>query len=157
MITALGWAVDFVSSCYLIQNKNCTVEIILLYYALCGLLVSLISGVFDPNNLVISSSVKSISFSYWAGLGAIAFLGVSATFMLHKAIVYANPVLVSFIRLLDIVFSYSVQIFLFHQIPDVSGIIGSVLVLLGVTFLTLEERLLSTMPKKFRQLLGNQE
>ena len=139
MLGALGLAVDYVSSGYLIRKKGCTIEIILLYYAICGLLVSIISGLFEPDNLVLSSSISSISLSYWTGLLAIAFLGISATFMLHKAIIYSNPVLVSFIRLLDIIFSYAVQTLFFHQIPDAAGIIGSTLVFIGVTLLTLEE------------------
>ena len=153
ILDALGWAVGYVTCSFLTQRRNCSVELFLFYNAICSLIVSLMSSMFDPDHQILSARVFSISTCYWVGVVSVAFLGISATFMVNKAVVWANPVLVSFIRVLDIVISYTIQVVFLHQIPDRSGMAGSILVVIGVSLLASEDLLLPIIPEKIRLFL----
>ena len=63
----------------------------------------------------------------------IASLGVSALFFLNKALSLTSPVVVSFIRVTDIVVSYILQVLVLHDHPSVLAILGSSFVIISVS------------------------
>ena len=64
-----------------------------------------------------------------------------------------SPVIVSFIRVLDIVVSYVLQISVFHDTPNILAVIGSSLIILSVSFLGLENWVSGFVPINIRYLI----
>ena len=71
----------------------------------------------------------------------IASLGVFALFFLNQALRLTSPVVVSFIRVTDIVVSYILQVLVqvLHDHPSVLAILGSSFVIISVSLLSIEQ------------------
>ena len=78
----------------------------------------------------------------------VAVLGVTAIFMVNKAIALSNPVLVSFVRVSDIVVSFIIQIIFLNQNPLLMGII----VLSAVFILGFGKTFASFLPEGIKQI-----
>ena len=65
--------------------------------------------------------------------------GICALFLLNKAIQLTSPVVVSFIRVTDIVVSYILQVLVLHDHPSVLAILGSSFVIISVSLLSIEQ------------------
>ena len=64
-----------------------------------------------------------------------------------------NPVLVSFIRVTDIVVSYMLQVLVFTDTPSVLAMFGSSLIIISVTMLSCEQFLTNMAPTKIKHFL----
>ena len=106
----------------------------------------------DSNNLILSTEISHISLHSWLGMAAVAVLGVVAIFMLNKAIALSNPILVSFVRVFDIVVSYLIQIVFLQDTPAVMGVVGSSLVVLAVSLLSLEHSFIAILPPRIKNI-----
>ena len=84
---------------------------------------------------------------------AIIFAGISALYMLNKSISLANPVIVSFIRVTDIVVSYIIQVIVLRDAPNLLAIIGSCFVIIAVSLLSLEHHCIHLAPPRFKHIL----
>ena len=82
----------------------------------------------------------------------IASLGVSALFFLNKALSLTSPVVVSFIRVTDIVVSYLLQVLVLHDDPSILAILGSSFVIVSVSLLSVEQYLVRHLPVGVRYL-----
>ena len=82
----------------------------------------------------------------------IASLGVSALFFLNKSLSLASPVVVSFIRVTDIVVSYLLQVLVLHDDPSILAIVGSSFVIVSVSLLSVEQYLVRHLPVGVRYL-----
>ena len=69
----------------------------------------------------------------------ITSLGVSALFFINKALSLTSPLLVSLIRVTDIVVSYILQVLVFHDQPSVLANLGSSFVILSGSLLSIEQ------------------
>ena len=73
--------------------------------------------------------------------------------MLNQAVKLTNPVLVSFIRVSEIVVSYCIQVFLYGQAVDRFGIIGSLCVIVAVVMVPMEQYARRSLPKCIQKIL----
>ena len=74
---------------------------------------------------------------HWCVFGWITSL------LLHDQIFkLIDPTVVSFIRSLEIIFAYIIQVVIMHQIPDYLAGIGAILVLISVGSIALQDFLL---------------
>jgi len=141
-------------SCKLIYDrKQNSTHWIILFAGCGGFLVSLLSSCLDTNHLVMSLNIGTITVRDWTGILTISLLGVSALVLLNKSISMSNPVIVSFIRVLDIVVSYLLQISVFHDTPSVLAVSGSSLVILAVGLLGLEHWVSGLIPVNIRHYI----
>ena len=124
----------------------------MLYLGFGGLAVSLVSSAFDSKNLVLSSEISSITFSSWVRIFAVAMMGISAICTLYKSIALSNAVLVSFIRVFDIVIAYIIQIIFLHQAFTTMGIVGSCLVVSAIIMLGLEQSFVKLLPVRLQTI-----
>ena len=145
---ACGRAATYVTCTILYQNMNCTTATILLYSGF----GSLVASAFDSRHLILSTKIASMCLSTWLGIMTVAVLGVTAIFMVNKAIALSNPVLVSFVRVSDIVVSFVIQIIFLNQTPSLMGIIGSSFVLSAVSMLGFEQTFVSFLPEGIKQI-----
>ena len=91
LVGACARSASYVACSILYRDTACYTQLILLYSGLVGLVTSLVSASIDSDNLILSPSIISLSLSTWLGLLSVAMLGVTAIFMLNKAIALSNP------------------------------------------------------------------
>ena len=82
----------------------------------------------------------------------IASLGISALFLLNKALSLVSPVVVSFIRVTDIVVSYILQVLVLHDDPSVLALVGSSLIVISVSLLSIEQYIVRHLPDTVRYI-----
>ena len=82
----------------------------------------------------------------------IASLGISALFLLNKALSLVSPVVVSFIRVTDIVVSYILQVLVLHDDPSVLALVGSSLIVISVSLLSVEQYIVRHLPDTVRYI-----
>ena len=152
LVAACARSAHYVTCSILYQNTATSTVRMILYAGLGGFGVSLVSASLDTKHLILSSEISSISMSTWLGILAVAVLGVCAIFMLNQAIALSNPILVSFVRVFDIVVSYLIQIIFLHDTPAVMGIVGSSLVVAAVSLLGFEQSFVEILPKKIKNI-----
>ena len=64
-----------------------------------------------------------------------------------------NPVLVSFIRVTDIVVSYVLQVLVFSDSPSLLAMLGSSLIIISVSMLSCEQFLINLAPTHIKHFL----
>ena len=69
-------------------------------------------------------------------------VGLLAYFCMTKSLQLIDPTVVSFIRSLEIIFAYVVQVLIMHQIPNYLAGFGAILVLISVGSIALQDFLL---------------
>jgi hypothetical protein len=106
----------------------------------------------NHNRKVISLLPSTLTMSSWVGMLTVAMMGIGAHFMLYQAIALSNPVLVSFIRVFDIVIAYSIQSTFLRQAITNMGIVGSSLVVAAIILLGLEHSFVKLLPVGLNQI-----
>ena len=169
LIGAASRAGHYVTCKIILEKKSTSTNWIILFSGLGGFMVSLMSSVLDSDHLLLSARITQISASNWTGQSSaqidlkytyssnsgmllIASLGVSALFFLNKALSLASPVVVSFIRVTDIVVSYLLQVLVLHDDPSILAIVGSSFVIVSVSLLSVEQYLVRHLPAGVRYL-----
>ena len=144
----------FVVARVLYENKSTSSPLLLVFHAgLGGILISLAAVFLDKEQMIISSDIINITLNTWLQMFFVAVGGVLGFLMLNQAVKLTNPVIVSFIRVSEIVISYFIQVFLFEQPVDLFGIIGSVCVTLAVIIVPLENLVRKKIPETFKNIL----
>ena len=168
LIGAASRAGNYVTCKIIFEKKKKSTNWIILFAGFGGFLVSLASSFMDPEHLLLSDRIGEISANNWTGgvtltfsnyfkfhdkgILLIACLGVSALFFINKALSLTSPVVVSFIRVTDIVVSYLLQVLVFHDHPSVLAILGSSFVILSVSLLSIEQYVVKQIPPGVRHL-----
>ena len=132
---------------------GCPTTHLMLYVGFGGLAVSLVSSAFDSQHLLLSSEISTLTMSCWVGMLTVSLMGMCAHFILYMAIALSNPVLVSFVRVFDIVIAYSIQITFLHQAITNMGIVGSSLVVAAIIVLGLEHSFVKLLPVGLNHIL----
>jgi drug/metabolite transporter (DMT)-like permease len=154
LVAAWARSVNFVSCKVLFKNKSTSsTDLIILYAGFGGLIVSLISSTLDRNSQILSSQFTQISIMTWGGMLATAVQCIIAVVSLNAALVVTGPVLVSFVRVNDIILAYFIQIVFFHQVPVVIGLVGSCCVVGAVICLPLEQLAVKFTPHFVQKIL----
>ena len=152
LVAACARSAHYVTCSVLYKNSAASTLQMILYAGFGGFIVSLVSSAFDQNHLILSSEISTISLPVWCGICSVAFLGVCAIFMLTYAIALSNPVLVSFVRVFDIVVSYLIQIIFLHDSPAILGIVGSSFVVSSVSLLSFENSFRNWIPSSMKKI-----
>lgn len=154
LVAAWARSVNFVSCKVLFKNKSTSsTDLIILYAGFGGFVVSFISSILDKNSQLLSSQITQISLITWVGMLATAVQCIIAVVSLNAALVVTGPVLVSFVRVNDIILAYFIQIVFFHQVPVVIGLVGSCCVVGAVICLPLEQLALKFTPHCLQKIL----
>lgn len=117
-----------------------------------GLFVSFVSFTFDENARIFTSHVVDIPYTDWLIYIFIGVGGIAAYFCMTKSLQMIDPTVVAFIRALEIVFAYIIQVAIIQQIPAVMSIIGASLVLLSVFAMALHDKIMAMLPDKIKFL-----
>lgn len=117
-----------------------------------GLLVSFVSFTFDADARIFSPQIVDISCTDWIIYILIGLGGIAAYFCMTKSLQMIDPTVVAFVRALEIVFAYVIQIAIVQQIPALLSIIGASLVLLSVFAMALHDKIMAMLPDKIKFL-----
>ena len=88
----------------------------------------------------------------WVELCTIAVLGLIGFVTVNVSIQHIKPLYVSFVGVSEIVFAYIAQIVVFGMVPNLYGIIGSVIVVLVVCALPLETMISEKLPCSLKRI-----
>ncbi len=104
-----------------------------------GLLVALISATFNTEAKILSLEIVDITYQHWIGYIVMTFFGLVAYFSMTRALQLIDPTVVSFIRSLEIILAYVVQVLMMQQSLDYLACIGAALVLFSVGSVALQD------------------
>ena len=136
------------------MNKSTMSTKMFVFYAgLGGLVVSMVSTLFISYQRIISLEVMRRNLIIWLQMLCVSVTGVLGFLMLNQAVKLSNPLLVSFIRVTEIVISYAVQVFLFGQPAEVCGILGSVSSIIDVLLVSMEQHVRKIIPTNIKTIL----
>ena len=86
-----------------------------------------------------------------------AVAGIISYFSMTRSLQLIDPTLVAFVRSLEIILAYIVQIFWMHQYPQLSSIIGSSIVVFCVICTSLQSKFMSILPEKIKFLFWKRD
>ena len=137
----------------LLRNSTTYSAMLLAFYAGFGqMVVTLPSAILDDNQSVFSKNIINISETTWVILIIVAVLGLIAFVSFNLAIRFIEPVYVSFVGVLEIVMAYIVQAIVFHTLPNLFGILGSIIVAATVFCAPLEKWISQKLPKPLQNI-----
>ena len=129
-------------------------SLVLLWWSGVGsLVVGLISSTFDKECRIFSPQNADISYVTWLTYFGIAIAGIIAYFFMTKALQMIDPTVVAFVRALEIVLEYTIQVSFMHQVPGVLSIVGALLVMISVFGMAFQEKIVSTLPERIRLIM----
>ena len=88
----------------------------------------------------------------WVELCTIAVLGLIGFVTVNVSIQHIKPLYVSFVGVSEIVLAYIAQIVVFSLVPNLFGIIGSIIVVLVVSALPLETMISEKLPSSLKTI-----
>ena len=115
-----------------------------------GIFISLIAFTFDKNARMLSTEIFEVSYTEWLLLFGLAISGLIGYFCMTKSLQMIDPTCVAFVRSLEIIFGYIVQITILGQIPSVLSLSGAILVFMAVAAYSLQYRIMAVIPYHFR-------
>ena len=126
---------------------------VLLWWAgIGGIIAALISLAFDKQTMILSTNIVNIPTSHWIGFLILSVGGLIGYFCMTKSLQMIDPTMVAFLRSLEIILGYAVQIVIMGQLPDVLSVIGAILVLLSVIAMALYGKVYNKIPESIRFL-----
>jgi drug/metabolite transporter (DMT)-like permease len=137
----------------LLRNSTTNSALLLAFYGGFGGLLVLLPVVYlDDNQRIFSTNIVNISGQTWAELSAIAVLGLIGFVTINVSMKHIKPIYVSFVSVSEIVLAYIAQIVVFSMVPNVFGIVGSLIVILAVCALPLETIISEKLPSSLRPI-----
>ena len=125
-------------------------SVLMWWTGLGGIFVSLIAFTFDANARMLSNRVLEVTLTEWLLYSGLAITGLIGYFCMTKSLQMIDPTCVAFVRSLEIIFGYIVQITILGQIPSVLSLSGAVLVFVSVASYSLQYRIMAVIPYAFR-------
>ena len=126
--------------------------VLLWWGGLGGLLAVLISFTTDENTMLLSPKIVEIPVSNWLAFGLISIGGIVGFFCMTKSLQLIDPTLVAFLRALEIILGYAVQIVIMGQVPSVISMSGAFVVLFSVIAMALYAKVRNKIPESIRFL-----
>ena len=126
--------------------------VLLWWGGLGGLLAVLISFTTDENTMLLSPKIVEIPVSNWLAFGLISIGGIVGFFCMTKSLQLIDPTLVAFLRALEIILGYAVQIVIMGQVPSVISMSGAFVVLFSVIAMALYAKIHNKIPESVRFL-----
>ena len=129
-------------------------SLVLLWWAgVGGLVVGAVGYAFDENAKIFTLAVVEISYVEWLAYAGVAFGGIAAYFCMTKSLQMVDPTVVAFVRATEIVIAYIVQVTFMHQVPAGLSIIGAALVLTSVFAIAGQDKIVSALPVRIRNIM----
>ena len=125
-------------------------SVLMWWTGLGGIFVSLTAFTFDANARMLSDRVLEVTLTEWLLYSGLAITGLIGYFCMTKSLQMIDPTCVAFVRSLEIIFGYIVQITILGQIPSVLSLSGAVLVFVSVASYSLQYRIMAVIPYAFR-------
>lgn len=126
-------------------------SLILLWWAgVSSIVISAVAYSFDEDARIFTLRVIEIAYFEWLAYLGVAFAGILAYFCMTKALQMIDPTVVAYVRALEIVFAYVVQVVFMHQMPAILSIVGATLVLFSVIAIAAQEKFVSVLPERVR-------
>ncbi len=111
------------------------------FYGGIGLLFSVpVWSRYEPNT-ILSQDFWLIPSQTWGAMIAISIFGFFAMVATTRASKMLNATVISFVRSLEIVFAFLMQVFVLHEFSGLLSVAGSALVVLSVIGITLQQYL----------------
>ena len=126
--------------------------VLLWWGGLGGLLAVLISFTTDENTMLLSPKIVEIPVSHWLAFGLISIGGIIGFFCMTKSLQLIDPTLVAFLRALEIILGYAVQIVIMGQVPSIISMSGAFVVLFSVIAMALYAKVRNKIPESIRFL-----
>ena len=126
--------------------------VLLWWGGLGGLLAALISFASDDNTMLLSPKIVEIPGTHWLAFGLISIGGIIGFFCMTKSLQLIDPTLVAFLRALEIILGYAVQIVIMGQVPSIISISGAFIVLFSVIAMALYSKIYNKIPESIRFL-----
>ena len=137
----------------LFKNSTSNSALLLAFYGgFGGLLILLPAAYLDDNQRILSRNILNISGRMWVELCTIAVLGLIGFVTVNVSIQHIKPLYVSFVGVSEIVLAYIAQIVVFSLVPNLFGIIGSIIVVLVVCVLPLETMISEKLPSSLKSI-----
>ena len=113
--------------------------------SLANLVFALILPAVGGNQRILfpSADVAKYEMWQWVGIFVVAIISVNYAWMRVKAIRLISPTLVSFIRTLEIIIAYVIQVTILQTKPYATSLIGSGLIVIACIAVILEEFVIS--------------
>ena len=121
--------------------------VLLWWGGLGGFLAVLISFTTDENTMVLSPKIVEIPLSHWLAFGLISIGGIIGFFCMTKSLQLIDPTLVTFLRALEIILGYGLQIVIMGQVPSIISISGGLIVVFSVIAMGLYAKIHSKIPE----------
>ena len=148
-------AVSNITVKILVQNvSSSSSELFTFYYSMGCIIVTVVAPFIGGNQRILLpySHADPYDLSSCIGLCFIAIMGVMTAFMRVYAIILVGPVIVSFVSTTKIIASYLVQIILFHTIPGMFPIVGSICIAAACVGVLLEDMVLNYLPPRLHAI-----
>ena len=139
----------------LVSNKSTNSFGLQLFCAsLANLVFVLILPAFGGNQRILFPSVDVAKYEIWqwVGIFIVAIIGVNYCWMRFKAIRLISPTIVSFIRTLEIIIAYFIQVTILETKPYATSLIGSGLIVIACIGVILEEFVITKCSPEIQHL-----
>ena len=147
--SAFASALHCVSVGRIFRNSSTNSALLLAFYGgFGGLLVILPAAYVDESQSVFSTNIVNIMARTWGLLFSVAILGLIGFVAVNLSIKKIKPVYASFVGVSEIALAYISQVTIFHTVPSLCGVIGSIMVVITVCTLPFE----AIIYEKFRKL-----
>ena len=117
-----------------------------------GLIVSLTTFSFDDHARMLGPEIVMIPYSDWLSYVLMAFAGICAYFCMTRALQLIDPTIVAFVRALEIVFAYFVQVVFMQQTVTFLSVIGASFVMFSIFAMALQTKIVRILPEKIKFL-----
>jgi drug/metabolite transporter (DMT)-like permease len=148
--SAIASALHCVSVGRLFRNSTSNSALLLAFYGgVGGLFVILPAAYVDKSQSVFSTNIVNIMPRTWGLLLSVSMLGLIGFVAVNLSLKKIKPVYASFVGVSEIALAYICQVTIFHTVPSLCGIIGSIMVVITVCTLPFE----AIISERFRKLV----
>ena len=134
------------------QFCDCTPELMVFYAGFGMLAVCFPIYGFNEHGQILSNQIVNIDGVTWISMVSIGFSCTIAFILLNQAIKMVDVVIVSFVRSIEIVLAFIIQIMLFHMIPSGTEVIGALCVVTSVVVIPLETAFVEKLPSPLKDI-----
>ena len=151
LIASLAGACHHVVVGRLFKNSTTSSAMLLAFHGGFGAMIVITPAAFlDENQSIFSKNILNLSGTIWMAILSVALLGLMAFVSINLSLKYISPVYVSFLGVLEIIMAYVSQVLIFNTIPNLFGIIGSIIVVATVLVLPLEKIIAEKLPNRIK-------
>jgi len=119
--------------------SSVSTSVLVNWFAIAGLVLALIFCQIEDSSYILSSRITSTTWFQWVTYLGLSISGLVAFTTLTKSLHMIPPSLMSSLRCLELVLSFTVQGFISGKIPDLLSVTGGLLIIFGVIILAFQD------------------